>query len=56
MKRYDDRNADYGHVDAEAEPGEEGSLVRAVVASIGGLVGEEEWGEERTGEEGMGGG
>lgn len=47
----DDGGADDGHVDGEAQPGEEGALVGAVVAHVGLLVGEEEGTESRAGEE-----
>ena len=46
MKGYDDCDADDGHVDAQAKPGEEGTLIGAVVAGIGRVVGKEEGGKE----------
>lgn len=46
MERDDDGDADHGHVDGEAQPGEVGALIGAVVAGIRGVVREEEGGEE----------
>lgn len=54
MKGHDDRDANHRHVDAETEPGEEGSLVGAMIAGVRGFVGEEERCEERAGEEEVG--
>lgn len=45
----DDGDADDRHIDGEAQPGEERPLVGAVVARVGGDVGEEERGEEWKG-------
>lgn len=42
MKGHYDCDCDDGHVDAEAEVGEKGSLVGAVVAGVAVGVGEEE--------------
>ena len=47
----DDGAGHDGHVDSQAQPGEEGALVGAVVARLRGHVGEEE-GAERPGEDG----
>ena len=46
MERDHDGNAHDRHVDGEAQPREKGALVGAVVAGIGGVVGDEERGEE----------
>lgn len=56
MEGYHDGDGDDGHVDGEAEPGEECALVGEVVAGVGGVVGKEEGGDERGKEEGVGGG
>jgi hypothetical protein len=47
MEGDDDGDCDYGHVDGEAEVGEEGSLIGAVVAGVTIGVVEEEGAEER---------
>ena len=54
MEGHDDGDADHGHVNAEPEPGEKGPLVGAVIARVGGFVGEEEGCEEGAGEEEVG--
>lgn len=51
MEREDDSDRDNGHIDREAKVGEEGALVCAVVASIRGLVVEEERSPPGFGEE-----
>ena len=47
----EDGDGDDGHVDAEAQPGEEGALVGAVVAGVAVGVGEEEGAVEGAGED-----
>jgi len=51
VKGYYDGNADDGHVEGEAEVGEECSFIGAVVASIGIGVVEEERSKEGAGED-----
>lgn len=54
MERHDNCGRYNGHVRAETQPGEEGPLVRAVVAGVGGFVGKEERGEKGLGKKRVG--